>query len=66
MRAHLERCVQFWAPQQRDMDIMETVHYVSSSMEDHEDKGLKHLSYEEKLRGLGLFNMAKRRLRRVQ
>jgi len=59
MRTLLEYCIQVWGLQNRkNIELLEGVQRRSRRMV----RGLEHLSYEDRLRELGLVRLEKRRL----
>jgi len=59
IRPHLESCVQLWSSQHKEqMELLEQLQRRTTKMA----RELEHLSYEERLREMGLVSLQKRKL----
>jgi len=58
VRPHKESCIQLWSPEHKDMDLSERIQKRATKMV----RRMEHLSYEDRLREMGLFSLEKRSL----
>jgi len=61
VRPHLESCIQLWSPQykqDKNTNLLEWVQRRATKM----IQGMEYLSYDKRLRELGLFSLEKRRV----
>lgn len=57
VKTHLVDCIQLWNPQHRkDIHLLQQI----QRFRDKLVREMEHLSYEERLKGLGLFSLEKR------